>query len=254
MTESKSSAKKPGYQPPPLPEIDVEEFRKVVMSRRSVRRFTNEPIPEEVVQDCLDMALLAPNSSNLQPWDFIRIKSPDKKARMVKACLNQNAAKTAAELIAVVARTTTWKKHCAEVLEHWPEESIPRVVEEYYSRGALVHYGRLPLDPMGKVKRFMRDVAGISRPFPRWPNNQSDMKLWACKSTALAAENLMLALRAHGYDSCPMEGFDEKRVQRILKLPKDAFVVMIVAAGKRADNGVYHAQIRFDRSRFIHEI
>ena len=51
-----------------------------------------------------------------------------------------------------------------------------------------------------------------------------------------------------------MEGFDDARVRKILRLPRDAFVVMIVAAGKRADNGVYHAQIRFDRDRFIQEI
>lgn len=242
------------YQAPPLPDIDVEEFRKVITSRRSVRRFTDEAIPEEVVQDCLDMALLAPNSSNLQPWDFYRITSADKKQKMVKACLNQNAAKTAAEMIIVVARTTTWKKHCAEMLEHWPEESIPRVVESYYSKGAKAHYGRLPLDPMGKIKKLIRDVAGISQPVPRWPNSQSDMELWACKSTALASENLMLAFRAHGFDSCPMEGFDEKRVRQIVKLPKDGLIVMIVAAGRRADNGVYHEQIRFDRNRFIHEV
>lgn len=242
------------YKAPPLPDIDVEEFRKVVKTRRSVRRFTEEPIPEEVVQDCLDMALLAPNSSNLQPWDFYRIVSADKKKRMVPACLNQNAARTAAELIVVVARTKTWKQHCAEVLEHWPEESIPRVVEEYYNRGAKVHYGRLPLDPMGRIKKLIRDVAGISRPFPRWPNSQSDMQLWACKSTSLAAENLMLAFRAHGFDSCPMEGFDERRVRKIVQLPSDALIVMIVAAGRRADNGVYHDQIRFNRDRFIHNV
>ncbi len=246
--------KKPRYQEPPLPEIDVEEFRKVVMTRRSVRRFTDEPIPEAVLQDCLDMALLAPNSSNLQPWEFYLVRSPEKRAAMAKACLNQNAAKTAAELIVVVARTATWKRHSTEVLEHWPEETIPRVVEEYYKKGAKVHYGRLPLDPMGKVKKFIRNVAGLSRPFPRWPNSQSDMELWACKSTSLAAENLMLALRAHGFDSCPMEGFDEKRLRRIVKLPSDALVLMVVGAGRRAENGIYHAQIRFNRDRFIHEI
>ncbi len=237
-----------------LPAIDVEEFRKVVRTRRSVRRFTDEKIPEAVIQDCLDLALLAPNSSNLQPWDFYRVVSPDKRAKLVEACLNQNAAKTAAELIVACGRTATWKQHCAEVLEHWPEETIPRIVENYYKRAAHVHYGTLPLDPFGKLKKLLRDMSGISRPSPRWPNSADDMRLWACKSTALACENLMLALRAHGFDSCPMEGFDEARVRRAVKLPKDAFVVMIIGAGRRGPKGVYHEQIRFDRARFIHEV
>ena len=40
----------------PLPEIDIEEFRKVVRTRRSIRRFTDEPIPEAVLEDCLELA------------------------------------------------------------------------------------------------------------------------------------------------------------------------------------------------------
>lgn len=242
------------YTPPPLPDIDVEEFRKVVTTRRSVRRFTDESIPDEVVNDCLDMALLAPNSSNLQPWDFYRVVSPDKKKALGPACLNQNAAKTAAELIVVCGRTQSWKKHSAEMLDYWPEETVPRIVEKYYRVGTRVHYGRLPLDPFGRIKKLIRDVTGIRSPAPRWPNSHADMQLWACKTAALAAENLMLAFRAHGYDTCPMEGYDDARVRKIVALPRDAFIVMIVAAGRRADNGLYHRQFRFERERFIHEV
>ena len=79
------------YEPAP-DAIDVAEFRKVVASRRSVRKFTDKPIPAEVLDDCLDMAMLAPNSSNLQQWEFYVVKSPDKRAKLVEACLNQNAA------------------------------------------------------------------------------------------------------------------------------------------------------------------
>ncbi|HMY82392.1 MAG TPA: nitroreductase family protein, partial [Agitococcus sp.] len=50
-------------------DIDVDNFRKVVTSRRSVRKFTTKPIPQQVLDDCLDMALLAPCSSGLQQWE-----------------------------------------------------------------------------------------------------------------------------------------------------------------------------------------
>ncbi|MGJ8667932.1 MAG: nitroreductase family protein [Oceanococcus sp.] len=242
------------YQAPPLPTIDVEEFRKVVTTRRSVRRFTEETIPDDVVNDCLDMALLAPNSSNLQPWDFYRIVSPEKKKAMGPACLNQNAAKTAAELIVVCGRTRSWKKHSEEMLNYWPEETVPRIVEKYYKVGAKAHYGNLPLDPFGRLKKLIRDMAGIAGPTPRWPNNTADMRLWACKTAALGAQNLMLSFRAHGYDTCPMEGFDDARVRKIVKLPRDAFIVMVIAAGRRAENGLYHQQFRFERERFVHEV
>ena len=96
---------KPRYYEPAPQDIDVANFRKVIESRRSVRKFTERAIPSEVLDACLDLALLAPNSSNLQPWTFYLVQSPAKKKQLVKACLNQLAAKTAAELIICIART-----------------------------------------------------------------------------------------------------------------------------------------------------
>ncbi|MGB4344677.1 MAG: nitroreductase family protein [Moraxellaceae bacterium] len=234
-----------------VPDIDVEEFRKVVMSRRSVRRFDDTPIPDAVLQDCLDMALLAPNSSNLQPWEFHVIKTPALKKELAVACLNQNAARTAQELVVIVARLETWKEHCDMMLDNWPEETVPRVVQSYYGRLAKVYYNQGPLNILGIGKRALAAVTGLKRAVPRGPFTHADMKVWAAKTVALGAENFMLAMRAHGFDTCPMEGFDARRVNKMLKLPPDAFVVMVVGCGKRAPDGVYHARIRFARERFI---
>jgi nitroreductase len=77
--------------------------------------------------------------------------------------------------------------------------------------------------------------------------------VWAVKSTALACENYMLTARALGYDTCPMEGFDSARVTEILNLPCDAHIVMVISLGKRAPNGVYGPQIRFDIKDFVKE-
>ncbi|ENW04259.1 hypothetical protein F934_02304 [Acinetobacter beijerinckii ANC 3835] len=101
MSNQTTTEKKRYYEPAPQ-DIDVANFKKVVESRRSVRKFTDKKIPAEVLDDCLDLALLAPNSSNLQPWTFYVVQNPSKKKQVVKACLGQLAAKTAAELIVCV--------------------------------------------------------------------------------------------------------------------------------------------------------
>ena len=62
-----------------LPNIDYKEFEKVIRSRRSVRFFTNEIIPENVIKNSLNNALLAPNSSNLQVWEIYWVKNNDSK-------------------------------------------------------------------------------------------------------------------------------------------------------------------------------
>ncbi|MCK7549881.1 MULTISPECIES: nitroreductase family protein [Marinobacter] len=234
------------------PEIDVEEFRKVVRSRRSIRRFTDEPIPADVLDDCLELATLAPNSSNLQPWEFFVVQSPDLRKKLATACLNQNAARTAPVLIGIVARTDTWREHAREALAQWPEETLPGIVEKYYTRIAPIHYNQGPLGILGLAKKTAGLFVGLTRPVPRGPYSATEMKIWATKSTALAAENLMLALRAYGYDSCPMEGFDDWRVRKLLNVPRQGLVVMVLAAGKRAENGVYNRQYRLDKQTLVH--
>ena len=62
-----------------VPKINKEEFIKVVKSRRSVRVYNDEVVPEDVIHSCLDLALLAPNSSNLQAWKFYWVKSKEKR-------------------------------------------------------------------------------------------------------------------------------------------------------------------------------
>lgn len=243
---------KPGrhIEPPPAP-IDAEAFRQTVITRRSVRRFTDTPIPPAILEDCLDLALLAPNSSNLQPWAFYKVQSAAKKRALVQACLGQSAAKTAAELIVVVARTDTYLQNAKLNLKGWPKGKIPKIVNDYYAKLVPLMYTQGPLNALGLVKDVGAKVVGQFRPMMRGPFSHAEMKVWAVKSTALAAENLMLAFRAHGFDTCAMEGFDEARVAKLLKLPRDAHILMVVGAGERAADGIYYPQLRFERERFV---
>ncbi len=240
------------FEPAPT-DMNVEAFRQVVTSRRSVRKFTEKPIPQDVLDDCLDLAMLAPSSSGLQPWEFYVVRSDDKKAKLVKACMSQMAAKTAAELIVCVARTDRIGDYAQKMLQDWPTKSMPTLVKRYYQL-IPYNYAPGPLNSFGMIKKAAAGVGGLLTPVPRGPYTSNDLDLWAAKSTALACENLVLAFRAHGFDTCMMEGFDEQRVSKLLKLPNAAFPIMVIGAGERADDGVFFPQIRFDRDLFIHEV
>jgi len=236
------------------PSIDAEEFFKVIESRRSIRRFEPEPIPEAIFRRCLDAALSAPNSSNLQAWEFHWVRSAKKKQALAQACLLQPAAPTATELVVFVARTRTWKDMRARMLvELKRNELTPASAVAYYEKLIPLVMNQGPLGLVGLVKKLVLFVRGLKTPTPREPTSEHDLRVWAVKSCALACQNFMLALRASGYDSCPMEGFDSARVRRLLDLPADAVVTMVISAGKRARGGVYGPRIRFDSSLFIKE-
>lgn len=238
----------------PLPDIDWNEFKKVVETRRSVRVFDRTPVPEADVREALDLALLAPNSSNLQPWEFHWVRAPKLREALVEACLSQPAARTAAELIVCVARTDTWPAMRSRMLEAFAaRKDVPASAVDYYRKLVPMVYSVGPFGLLARLRGLAMFCLGFFRPVPREPSSAAELTTWAVKSTALACENLMLALRARGWDSCPMEGVDSRRVKKLLGLPRSSALVMVVAAGRRSSRGVYGPRIRFDRALFVRE-
>ena len=253
MTNQNQTEKKRYFEPAPQ-DIDVKNFRKVIESRRSVRKFSAKPIPNDVLDACLDLALRAPNSSNLQPWSFYVVQSPAKKKQLVKACLSQLAAKTAQELIVCVARTDRLDEMAKMNISEFPFPEAPAAVQKYY-RIIPYNYKTGYFNSLGNFKKVAFKLArSLDKQLPVTAFNPADAKLWATKTTALACENLVLALRAYGFDSCMMEGFDEPLVRKILNLNDQQYPVMVIGAGERAEDGVFFPQYRFDRELFIQKV
>ncbi|HMZ64665.1 MAG TPA: nitroreductase family protein, partial [Leptospiraceae bacterium] len=152
-----------------LPPIDPAEFKKVVETRRSIRLYTEETIPEDVMRQCLDLALLAPSSFNLQPWEFYWVRSPEKKKKLVEACLSQSTAKTAAELVVCVARRKTWRKNRKEILERIESENLnlPESHIQYYKILIPFFYTQGFLDTIGFLKSILYYIRGLFVPTPR---------------------------------------------------------------------------------------
>ena len=227
------------------------DFFDLVKKRRSIRKFTDEKVPEEVIEKSLKAALLAANSSNLQPWEFYWVKDLEKKNKLISYCLGQPAAETAQELVVCVARPDNWKLNTQTMLDMFKEKELPQAVSTYYTKIVPLAYNQGFLGLFGLIKKISTFFIGLRRPIPREPVSFNDMKIWAQKSTALACQTLMLSLRAFGYDSCPMEGIDSRRIKKLLKLPKKAQICMVISAGKRAKNGVYGKRYRLPKERFI---
>ena len=221
--------------------------------RRSVRVYKNEEIDTNKVQKCLQNASIAPTSSNLQLWEFHHISSPDKMEEMSEACFNQGAAKSAKQMVVFVSRKDLWRKRAeANVAFLNQQFDKPHLDEKLLKRKKQVHSYYKKIIPsiyidflgiLGLIKYLVFQVIGLFRPIYRQVR-LSDMRIVAHKSTALAAQNFMISMAAIGYDTCPMEGFDSKRVKKILGLPSGAEITMVVSCGVRDESGVYGAQFR----------
>ena len=87
----------------------IKDFNEVIKSRRSVRFFLGKNIKTSIVKECIKNATLAPNSSNLQLWEFYHVIDDEIKMNISKLCFDQPAAKTANQFVVIVTRKDLWK-------------------------------------------------------------------------------------------------------------------------------------------------
>ncbi len=221
--------------------------------RRSTRVYKAEPIEEEKVKQCLVNASLAPTSSNLQLWEFYHVTDKAILKKLAEACFNQSAAKTAQQIVVIVARKDLWRKRAKSNIEflnkvyNKPDLSArdlkrKKMATNYYRKLIPTIYTDF-LGILGYIKYFVFQIIGLFKPIYR-QTRLSDMRIVAHKSAGLAAQNFMTSMAAIGYDTCPMEGSDTLRVKQILKLPREAEINMVIGCGIRDDKGIYGPRFR----------
>jgi nitroreductase len=229
-------------------------FHQTVESRRSIREFLPDAVPQDVLDRCLDSALRAPSSSNLQHWEFVLLRTPEIRARANRVCLDQRLLQSAPLLIAVVAHSATWKRNCRFILDTLKSRGLLRKSQlRYWGMLIPLAYQQDPFGFLGLLKHGLSRLISLFRPTPSM-QSKADVRITAHKSTALAAATFMLALRAEGYDSCPIEGFDPWRAKRLLRLPRGAEVCMFLAVGKRTDKAIWWDRILVPREWVVREL
>jgi nitroreductase len=231
--------------------------------RRSVRVYdSNKPIYSSVVKKCIEQAVLAPNSSNMQLWEFYHITSKEVIKKLIPLCFEQNAAKTAQQLVVVVVRKDLWPKRAKANLEYLDKVYPPKPNSEQTSREKFAKNYYKKLIPtvykdffgiLGILKYIGTTITGLFRPIYREVRSK-DMRVVAHKSAALAAQTFMLSMAAEGYDTCPMEGSDTLRVKKALNLPRGAEINMIISCGIRKQEGVYGERFRIPFEEVYQEL
>jgi nitroreductase len=236
-----------------------KEFEEIVNSRRSNRAFdANVEVPDELIRKSLELAVLSPNSSNMQLWEFYWIKSKPELEKLVPLCLDQRAAKTAKQMVVFVTRKDKWRERAKWNLSKIKENIVGE--PNRMQKSSLLYYGKImPLvyssDPFGFMTLLRKSISffmGLRKPFYR-TGGVAKQRIIVHKSCALAAQTFMLSITAAGFDSCPMEGFDEKRVKKVMNLPCGAEINMIVAVGKGTKEGIWGPRFRVPNEEVIFE-
>lgn len=232
--------------------MNLEE---VLNYRRSVRNFqTDNDLDTEKVKHCLELATLAPCSSNMQLWEFYHITDKALIQKMAHAALSQYAVASANQLVVFVTRRDLFRSRAKQVRD-FERDNIKRnsPVERQAKRikDIDVYYGFLMpflyarfFGLLGLFRKMLTVSVSLFRPMFT-EASECDQRVVVHKSCALAAQTFMIAMANESYDTCPVEGFDSRRVKKLLGLPAGAEINMMIPCGIRNGN----KGIRGDRFR-----
>lgn len=179
-------------------------IKQAIVERRSVKHFDPKHImTDEEVTDLMEHAILSPTAFNIQHWRFIRVQDKDKRQQIQDASWGQVQVTEASLLLILCADLNAWEKQPERYWQNAPKEVqdfLLPAIEDYYA------------------------------------NHHQAQRDECFRSSSIAAMNIMLMAKELGYDSCPMDGFDFDKVAKIINLPHDHIITMMITIGKKIED------------------
>ena len=200
-----------------------KSLAQAIRERRSTPSFTGEPIPASDLRQILDAGLQAPSGYNLQPWRFVVVQQPEGRRRLRAAAYNQAKVEEASAIIVACGDRDGWRRDLDEMLRMGRAAGMP---ESYAAQAAQ------------SVPAYL---SGFT---------EEQMTGWLNKQVMLAYTSMMLMAEVLGYDTAPLEGFEQPKVCETLKLPLSYWVVAMLAIGQLHGSDKYHGG-RFDLSHTV---
>lgn len=171
-----------------------------IKQRRAIKQYDPDHVmSDDEITQLMELTLQAPTSFNIQHWRFVLVQDKDKRKELREAAWDQAQVTDASLIFVLTADVKAWEKNPQRYWEHAPQQTQDILV------------------PM--IKQFYEGREWIQRDE-------------VMRSAGLAAQTMMLTAKGMGYDSCPMIGFDQDHVAKIINLPEDHVICMMVAVGK----------------------
>lgn len=176
------------------------DVKMAIKTRRAVKQFDPQhKMTQAELDELMSLAVLSPTAFNLQHWRFVLVRDPLLREQIRAVTWMQPQITDASLLVVLCADIKAWQK---QPERYWRNvssdvrEGVVAALREYYD-------GR---------EQVQRDEA--------------------MRSCGIAAQTLMLAARAMGYDSCPMDLSDFGEVAKLIRIPEDHVIGLFVAVGK----------------------
>jgi len=159
----------------------------------------------------------------MQPWRFVVVQNEEQKKRLRSAAYNQGKVEEASAVIVACGDADGWRKDLDPMLQQGLEGGMP----EGYAAQAR-----------SSVPKFLSHFSS------------DEMHGWLNKMVMIATTHMMLMAEVMGYDTAPMEGFEQEKVHEVLRLPLSYWVVALLAVGHLKGPDKFNGG-RFDINRSV---
>jgi len=204
-----------------------------IKDRRATASFEDVPIHDADLEKILRAGLEAPSGYNLQPWRFIVVRDREQKKKLRQAAFGQPKVEEASAVIVACGDPEGWKGPNGDM------EEMIKLAKDHGVGGEQEHNGARNA-VTGFLGSAPSQIAGIRPSFD----------LWANRHTMIGLTTMMWAAETLGYDTAPMEGFEEDKMKALLKIPERVRVVALLAIGRRKGPDKPYGG-RFDISRTV---
>ena len=171
-----------------------------ITKRRSVRKFKDKAIPENIIQEMLNSARLSPSGGNGQNWIFGVITDKVQKEKLAEAAGKQTWIKDAPVVIA----------GCSKL--DWD-------------------IAKQPEDDFGKVVNYLRFGKEFIDYLCKFPDRKACMTLFENASPLVPMEHMFLTAVSHGLSACFIGFLDVKKANEILNLPDNITCLFLLPVG-----------------------
>lgn len=203
----------------------------VIAERRATQSFEHVPIHAADLEKIIRAGLEAPSGYNLQPWRFIILREGEQKKKLRAAAFGQPKVEEASAVIVACGDPQAWK--------NGDLEEMLRLAQEHGYGGKQEHDG---------ARRTVTNFLGST---PGTPGGLAPtFDLWVNRHVMIAFTTMMWMAEVLGYDTAPMEGFEEDKVKALLHIPDRVRVVALLAIGRRKGEDKPYGG-RFDPSHTV---
>ena len=243
----------------PSAKLLANSFEIISRLRSAERNFSPADINSTILQKVLELTQLAPSSFNMQPYKGIVIQSEKSKELLASCMLGGNCNVVMSAPVSVIFLGDKGKKllltsslypsySLTMQIRTDPSRNIGKLMQLELKNGSNPEYvNTIPsrinfLYGNGLLSTaFRKVVTHLTSPLSAAPKIARDNESFAYKNAALAGMQFMLAATSLGLSTCPMEGFDERRICYGFNIPTNYGIPFVISLGY-AQNGINFSQ------------